>query len=114
MTRYACYWVEDGKMVAPIKTMRFDDSFYNFFGSNLEGVGKEILARPVIETYDGRNPGETTCPGILVNDFELTLISIFRRYFKIGVVPKWFKGPVCKTVIRRFESDRRLNVLPGW
>lgn len=73
LTRYACYWVEDGKLVAPIKTMRFDDSFYNFFGSNLEGVGKEVLARPVIETYDGRNPGETTCPGILVKDFELTL-----------------------------------------
>lgn len=73
LTRYACYWVEDGKLVAPIKTMRFDDSFYNFFGSNLVGVGKEVLARPVIETYDGRNPGETTCPGILVKDFELTL-----------------------------------------
>ena len=73
LTRYACYWVEDGKMVAPIKTMRFDDSFYNFFGKNLIGVGKETLARPVIETYDGRNPGETVCPGILVNDFELTL-----------------------------------------
>ena len=36
LTRYACYWVEDGKMIAPIKTMRFDDSFYNFFGSNLD------------------------------------------------------------------------------
>ena len=73
LTRYACYWVEDGKMVAPIKTMRFDDSFYNFFGDNLEAVGETVLSRPVIETYDGRNPGETTCPGILVNDFELTL-----------------------------------------
>ena len=73
LTRYACYWVEDGKMVAPIKTMRFDDSFYNFFGNNLEAVGETVLSRPVIETYDGRNPGETTCPGILVNDFELTL-----------------------------------------
>ena len=73
LTRYSCYWVEDGKMVAPIKTMRFDDSFYNFFGKNLEGVGENVLSRPVIETYDGRNPGETTCPGILVNDFELTL-----------------------------------------
>ena len=73
LTRYACYWVEDGKMIAPIKTMRFDDSFYNFFGNNLEGVGDNVLSRPVIETYDGRNPGETTCPGILVNDFELTL-----------------------------------------
>ena len=73
LTRYACYWVEDGKMIAPIKTMRFDDSFYNFFGNNLEAVGETLLSRPVIETYDGRNPGETTCPGILVNDFELTL-----------------------------------------
>ncbi len=73
LTRYACYWVEDGKMIAPIKTMRFDDSFYNFFGNNLEAVGETVLSRPVIETYDGRNPGETTCPGILVNDFELTL-----------------------------------------
>ena len=73
LTRYVCYWVENGKMIAPIKTMRFDDSFYNFFGNNLEGVGESILSRPVIETYDGRNPGETTCPGILVNDFELTL-----------------------------------------
>ena len=25
-----------------------------------------------------------------------------------GVVPKWLKGAVCKTVIRRFESGRRL------
>ncbi|SVD70334.1 uncharacterized protein METZ01_LOCUS423188, partial [marine metagenome] len=25
-----------------------------------------------------------------------------------GVVPKRSKGPVCKTVIRRFESGRRL------
>ena len=73
LTRYACYWVEDGRMIAPIKTMRFDDSFYNFFGDNLEAVGETVLSRPVIETYDGRNPGETTCPGILVNDFELTL-----------------------------------------
>ena len=73
LTRYACYWVQDGKMIAPIKTMRFDDSFYNFFGDNLEAVGETVLSRPVIETYDGRNPGETTCPGILVNDFELTL-----------------------------------------
>ena len=47
--------------------------FTIFLVKNLEGVGEDILSRPVIETYDGRNPGETTCPGILVNDFELTL-----------------------------------------
>ena len=28
-----------------------------------------------------------------------------------GVVPKWLKGAVCKTVIRRFESGRRLIFL---
>ena len=33
--------------------------------------------------------------------------------FKYGVVPKWLKGPVCKTVIRRFESGRRLISCPG-
>jgi hypothetical protein len=53
--------------------MRFDDSFYNFFGKKLEAVGRKVLARPVIETYDGRNPGSTMCPGVLVNNFELTL-----------------------------------------
>ena len=29
--------------------------------------------------------------------------------FSLGVVPKWSKGSVCKTAIRRFESGRRLN-----
>ncbi|KAF0152590.1 MAG: excinuclease ABC subunit C [Ignavibacteria bacterium] len=26
-----------------------------------------------------------------------------------GAVPKWLKGKLCKSFIRRFESDRRLN-----
>ena len=30
-----------------------------------------------------------------------------------GDVPKWSKGAVCKTVIHRFESGRRLNGLVG-
>ena len=33
----------------------------------------------------------------------------YERYSLLfGVVPKWSKGAVCKTVIHRFESDRRL------
>ena len=35
LTRYACFWVENGEIVAPIETMRFDDSFYRFFGEKL-------------------------------------------------------------------------------
>ena len=36
MTRYACYWVENGKIVAPIENLRFDDLLYNIFGDNLK------------------------------------------------------------------------------
>ncbi len=32
---------------------------------------------------------------------------MFFNYY--GAVPKWLKGKVCKTFIRRFESDRRLK-----
>jgi hypothetical protein len=29
--------------------------------------------------------------------------------YSIGDVPKWIKGTLCKSVIHRFESDRRLE-----
>jgi len=73
LTRYACFWVEKGEIVAPIETMRFDDSFYNFFGKNLVDVEDDISINPETETYGGRSLGATTCPGILVDDFALTL-----------------------------------------
>ncbi len=73
LTRYACFWVENGEIVAPIETMRFDDSFYNFFGANLVDVEDKTSVNPEVETYGGRGLGATTCPGILVNDFALTL-----------------------------------------
>ena len=44
---------------------------------------------------------------LLVRDRSVNFPAVF--YIFIGVVPKWLKGAVCKTVIRRFESGRRLN-----
>jgi predicted Zn-dependent protease len=73
LTRYACFWVESGEIVAPIETMRFDDSFYNFFGERLLEVEDKSSVNPEVETYGGRSLGATTCPGILVDDFALTL-----------------------------------------
>ncbi len=73
LTRYACFWVENGKIVAPIETMRFDDTLYRFFGSELEAVGAETKFIPEVETYDGRALGGTICPGMLVKSFALTL-----------------------------------------
>ena len=73
MTRYACFWVENGEIVAPINTMRFDDSLYNFFGENLESVSKDVLFNPDTGTYNNRSLGGTYCPGILLSGFSLTL-----------------------------------------
>lgn len=73
MTRYACFWVENGEIVAPIETMRFDDSLYNFFGDNLEEVDNIAKLNPDVETYDGRSLGGVVCPGILLKSFSLTL-----------------------------------------
>ena len=73
LTRYACFWVENGEIVGPIDTMRFDDSFYNYFGDNLLQVGNKTEFIPNTSTYGNREIGGTTCPGILADSFALTL-----------------------------------------
>ena len=73
MTRYACFWVENGEIVAPIENMRFDDTIYNIFGDNLESVTKNSQFIPDTGTYSSRSFGGTECPGILLNSFSLTL-----------------------------------------
>ena len=73
MTRYACFWVENGKIVAPIENMRFDDTIYNIFGNNLESVTNSSQFIPDTGTYSSRSFGGTECPGILLNSFSLTL-----------------------------------------
>ena len=73
MTRYACFWVENGEIVAPIENMRFDDTIYNIFGENLESVTNHSQFIPDTGTYSSRSFGGTECPGILLNSFSLTL-----------------------------------------
>ena len=50
LTRYACFWVEGGEIVAPIETMRFDDSFYRFFGNKLLPVEDKLTGLPEVGT----------------------------------------------------------------
>jgi predicted Zn-dependent protease len=73
MTRYACFWVEQGEIVAPIENMRFDDSFYRFFGDTLIELTNFQEFIPNIDTYDRRHLGGIRVPGILVDDFTYTL-----------------------------------------
>lgn len=73
MTRYTCFWVENGEFVAPIENLRFDDSIYDFLGDNLESITdfREFIANT--GTYDKRSLGGILVPGILVKDFKFTL-----------------------------------------
>lgn len=69
MTRYACFWVENGEIVAPIKDLRFDESMYEALGSKLAGLTSKSEIDPHVETYGGRRLGGRSIPGFLIEDF---------------------------------------------
>lgn len=73
MTRFACLLVENGKIVSPIKDMRFDVSLYDIWGKGLAALTAE--RRLVVETgsYYFRALEGSLLPGMLVDGFELTL-----------------------------------------
>jgi predicted Zn-dependent protease len=73
MTRFACFWVENGEIVAPIGVMRFDDSFIRMFGDGLVALTREAELVPDARTYGSRFLASVTCPGAIVEEFRLTL-----------------------------------------
>ncbi len=73
LTRFACFWVEDGKITAPLNVMRFDETFYRAFGENLLGLTKEREMIIDAGTYGGRSTGSGRIPGALIDDFNFNL-----------------------------------------
>ncbi len=73
MTRFACLWVENGEIVAPISDMRWDESIYNIFGENLIALTKESHVFASTSSYARRDPGGCRLPGVLVRDFSCVL-----------------------------------------
>lgn len=73
MTRYACFWVKNGAIVAPIENLRFDDSLYNFWGANLEALTQATPLIPDVGSYGYRDLGGTQVPGMLAVAFAYTL-----------------------------------------
>ncbi|ASC73470.1 hypothetical protein XM38_044370 [Halomicronema hongdechloris C2206] len=73
MTRYACFWVANGQIVAPIENLRFDESLYHFWGDNLVNLTQESEWIAQVSTYDHRRLGGTWAPGMLVDAFTYTL-----------------------------------------
>lgn len=73
MTRFACFWVEEGQIVAPIRDMRFDESIYHLLGDKLLGLTHQRALIPNTGSYFKRDLGGALLPGLLVDDFTFTL-----------------------------------------
>lgn len=73
MTRYACFWVENGEIKAPIEDLRFDESYYTIFGSALERITDFADINPATGSYFQRDIGGTKTPGLLLKRFKFTL-----------------------------------------
>jgi predicted Zn-dependent protease len=73
MTRYACFWVEGGRIAAPLAPMRFDDSLYELLGSGLVAITRERERRLDQRTYGGRSLRGMLLPGIVVSGLRIAL-----------------------------------------
>jgi predicted Zn-dependent protease len=73
MTRYACFWVEQGELIAPIEHLRFDESLYRCFGEKLVALTDQVEFIPEVGTYSHRDLGGSWVPGMLIDDFTYTL-----------------------------------------
>ena len=73
MTRYACFWVDKGELVAPLDVMRFDDDVLRLFGPGLVGFTATPEFMPNSDTYGARRLGSVTTPAAVVEGFALTL-----------------------------------------
>jgi predicted Zn-dependent protease len=73
MTRFATFWVEQGRISAPLDVMRFDESVYRILGENLLGLTaeREMLLDP--DTYGRRSSRSFRLPGALIDEFSFTL-----------------------------------------
>ena len=73
MTRFATFWVEGGRIAAPVGAMRFDDSVYRMLGENLLELtrSRDMLLDP--STYEARSTGSARLPGALLAALRFTL-----------------------------------------
>ena len=73
MTRFATFWVERGRIVAPVTPMRFDESIYRLLGDALVDLTRERELLPDPSTYGERQTASARLPGALVSALRFTL-----------------------------------------
>lgn len=73
MTRFATFWVERGRIVAPVNVMRFDDTVYRMLGENLVDLTRERELLLDTSTYEARSTRSARLPGALLRALKFTL-----------------------------------------
>jgi predicted Zn-dependent protease len=73
MTRFATFWVEDGRIAGPVEPLRFDDSIYRVLGERLAALTRERELLLDASTYDARSTASARLPGALVEGMRFTL-----------------------------------------
>jgi len=73
MTRFATFWVEGGRIVAPVGPMRFDDSVFRMLGASLVDLSRDRELLPDPSTYGERSTASARLPGALLASLRFTL-----------------------------------------
>ena len=73
MTRFATFWVEGGRIAAPVAPMRFDDSVYRLLGENLLDLTRSRELLLDASTYEARSSASARLPGALLRALRFTL-----------------------------------------
>ena len=73
MTRFATFWVEGGRIVAPVDVMRFDDSLYRLLGAHLVDLSSTPELILSSESYGARQLSSVRLPGVLISEMTFTL-----------------------------------------
>jgi predicted Zn-dependent protease len=73
MTRFATFFVEGGKIVAPVDVLRFDDTIYRMLGTSLEALTAETELLQDTGTYRARALAGMRLPGALLSEMTFTL-----------------------------------------
>lgn len=71
MTRFACFWVENGVIQAPVKSMRFDDSLFALLGSELIALTAQRELLIDTDSYGERSTSSMLLPGALVESLRI-------------------------------------------
>lgn len=73
MTRFATFWVEGGRIVAPVNPLRFDDTIYRMLGAKLVDFTRERELLLSTSTYEERSTTSARLPGALIETLRFTL-----------------------------------------